>query len=77
MTGSQRHSHWRRIASGEVQVVVGARSAVFAPTPRLGLIVLDEEHEPSFKQETNPRYHARSVALRRTELVLARRDIVN
>jgi primosomal protein N' (replication factor Y) len=68
MTSSQRHSHWRRIASGEVQVVIGARSAVFAPTPRLGLIVLDEEHEPSFKQETNPRYHARSVALRRTEL---------
>jgi primosomal protein N' (replication factor Y) len=61
----ERHEHWRRIARGEVQVVVGARSAVFAPTPHLGLIVLDEEHEATFKQETAPRYHARDVALRR------------
>lgn len=59
----ERHEHWRRIARGEVQVVVGARSAVFAPTPHLGLIVLDEEHEATFKQETAPRYHARDVAL--------------
>ncbi|MCR4411899.1 MAG: primosomal protein N' [Thermoguttaceae bacterium] len=59
----ERHHQWQRIASGEVQVVVGARSAVFAPTPHLGLIVLDEEHESSFKQETAPRYHARDVAL--------------
>jgi primosomal protein N' (replication factor Y) (superfamily II helicase) len=61
----ERHEHWRRIARGEVEVVVGARSAVFAPTPHLGLIVLDEEHEATFKQETAPRYHARDVALRR------------
>ncbi|MGE0761036.1 MAG: primosomal protein N' [Pirellulaceae bacterium] len=60
-----RHWQWRRIAAGEVQVVVGARSAVFAPTPHLGLIVLDEEHDASFKQETAPRYHARDVALQR------------
>ncbi|MGD0898425.1 MAG: primosomal protein N' [Thermoguttaceae bacterium] len=62
LTDAQRHWHWQRIADGEVSVVVGARSAVFAPTPHLGLIVLDEEHETSFKQETAPRYHAREVA---------------
>ena len=61
----ERHEQWRRIARGEVDVVVGARSAIFAPTPHLGLIVLDEEHESTFKQETAPRYHARDVALRR------------
>ncbi len=64
---AERHWHWQRIARGEVQVVVGARSAVFAPTPNLGLIVLDEEHEATFKQETMPRYHAREVALWRAK----------
>ena len=64
----ERHGHWQRIARCEIQVVVGARSAVFAPTPRLGLIVLDEEHDASFKQDTAPRYHARDVALRRAEM---------
>ncbi len=63
LSDADRHWHWQRIAAGEVQVVVGARSAVFAPVPNLGLIVLDEEHESSFKQETAPRYHARDVAL--------------
>jgi primosomal protein N' (replication factor Y) len=62
LSDAERHWHWQRIAGGQVQVVVGARSAVFAPTPHLGLIVLDEEHESSFKQETTPRYHARDVA---------------
>jgi primosomal protein N' (replication factor Y) len=61
----ERHEHWRRIARGEVEVVVGARSAIFAPTPQLGLIVLDEEHEATFKQDSAPRYHARDVALQR------------
>lgn len=61
----ERHEHWRRIARGDVEVVVGARSAIFAPTPHLGLILLDEEHESTFKQESAPRYHARDVALRR------------
>ncbi len=65
LSDSDRHWEWQRIAGGEVQVVVGARSAVFAPVPNLGLVVLDEEHENSFKQETAPRYHARDVALRR------------
>src|SRR5690606_37043060 len=57
--------HWQRIQRGEVMVIVGARSAVFAPTPRLGMIVVDEEHDASFKQDTVPRYHARQVALER------------
>ena len=62
LSDAERHGHWQQIAAGQVQVVVGARSAVFAPTPNLGLIVLDEEHESSFKQSTAPRYHARDVA---------------
>lgn len=65
MSDSERHRHWQRIASGQVQVVVGARSAVFAPVPHLGLIIIDEEHESTFKQEVAPRYHARDVARQR------------
>jgi len=62
----ERHRQWKRITTGDVQVVVGARSAIFAPTPNLGLVVIDEEHETSFKQDSAPRYHARQVALERT-----------
>jgi primosomal protein N' (replication factor Y) len=65
---AERGGHWRRVANGQVQVVVGARSAVFAPTRKLGLIVIDEEHEGSFKQESTPRYHARDVAVMRARL---------
>jgi len=65
LSDAERHWHWQRVSRGEVQVVVGARSAVFAPTPNLGLIVIDEEHDPSFKQNETPRYHARDVALQR------------
>jgi len=68
LSDAERHRHWQSIASGEIQVVVGARSAVFAPTRRLGLIVIDEEHESTFKQETTPRYHARDVAVKRAQL---------
>lgn len=68
LSDAERHRHWQSIANGEVQVVVGARSAVFAPTRRLGLIVIDEEHESTFKQETTPRYHARDVAVKRAQL---------
>ena len=68
LTSAERGGHWRRIARGEVQVVVGARSGVFAPTRNLGLIVIDEEHETSFKQDATPRYHARDVAVMRARL---------
>ncbi len=67
LTDVERHWHWQQIAEGQVPVVVGARSAIFAPTPQLGLIVLDEEHETSFKQEIAPRYHARDVAIARAK----------
>jgi primosomal protein N' (replication factor Y) len=68
LSDSERHRFWQRIARGEVEVIVGARSAVFAPAPHLGLIVIDEEHETTFKQDSTPRYHAREVARKRAEL---------
>ena len=68
LQNADRAGHWRKIAGGRVQVVVGARSAVFAPTRNLGLIVIDEEHEATFKQEATPRYHARDVAVMRARL---------
>jgi primosomal protein N' (replication factor Y) len=61
----ERYDEWQRIRRGEARVVVGPRSAVFAPVERLGLIVVDEEHEPSYKQDEAPRYHARDVAVMR------------
>ncbi|HMO91407.1 MAG TPA: primosomal protein N' [Pirellulaceae bacterium] len=67
LTGPQRAWHWRQIAQGNVQVVVGARSAIFAPLPKLGLVVIDEEHDASFKQDKSPRYHARDVAVWRAQ----------
>src|SRR5262249_10739508 len=67
LSDAERHRHWQGIAAGEVQVVVGARSAVFAPARRLGLIVIDEEHAGTFKQEPPPRYHARDVAVMRAK----------
>ena len=68
LTDAERHDQWLAIREGRVRVVVGARSALFAPMPDLGLIILDEEHESSFKQESTPRYHARDVALERCRL---------
>jgi len=68
LSSSRRHSEWARVASGEARVVVGARSAVFAPVPRLGLVVVDEEHDTSYKQDQLPRYHARDVAIKRAQI---------
>ena len=65
LRSSQRRRAWRGIAAGEAKVVVGARSALFLPYPNLGLIVVDEAHEPSFKQEDGVHYHARDVAVMR------------
>ena len=63
MTEAQRARSWREIRAGQADVVIGPRSAVFAPVPRLGLLILDEEHETTFKQQNAPRYHARDVGL--------------
>lgn len=68
MSGPERHYQWRRIAEGQAQVIIGPRSAIFAPTPYAGIIILDEEHENTFKQETIPRYHARDVAIHRASI---------
>jgi primosomal protein N' (replication factor Y) (superfamily II helicase) len=68
LTASQRLKEWGRVQKGEAQVVVGARSAVFAPIKDLGLIIIDEEHESSYKSGRTPRYHARQVAMRRCTL---------
>jgi primosomal protein N' (replication factor Y) len=64
----QQFDEWRRIREGHADIVIGSRSAVFAPLPRLGLVVVDEEHEWAYKQDHAPRYHARDVALKRAEL---------
>ena len=65
LTKSKKFSEWKRILRKEARVVVGARSAVFAPVPDLGLIIIDEEHDASYKSGTTPRYHARQVAMYR------------
>ena len=68
LTASQRHAQWAACASGAVRVVVGARSAVFAPFAKVGIIIVDEEHDSSYKQDQLPRYHGRDVAIKRAQL---------
>jgi primosomal protein N' (replication factor Y) len=71
LSEGERYDVWRKARSGEIRVVVGARSAIFSPVRDLGLIVIDEEHETTYKQEEAPRYHAREVAIKRAELANA------
>ncbi len=68
LTASKRLSEWRKVRDGRAQIVVGARSAIFSPVKALGLIIVDEEHETSYKQDDVPRYHARDVAEARARL---------
>lgn len=68
LTASERHRAWARVSAGEARVVVGARSAVFAPVQRLGLVVVDEEHDSSYKQDRLPRYHGRDAAIKRGQI---------
>jgi primosomal protein N' (replication factor Y) len=68
LTEAERRRQWHAIRNGEADVVVGVRSAIFAPVPALGLLVIDEEHENSFKQESTPRYHARDAGIMRAQL---------
>lgn len=65
LTPSQRLSEWHRIMNNEARIVIGARSAIFAPVVNLGLVIIDEEHDGSYKSGNNPRYHARQVAMHR------------
>ncbi len=68
LSGSDRRKAWMGIAEGKFDVVIGARSAIFAPTPNLGMVIIDEEHESSYKQENSPRFHAVTVAKERCRL---------
>ncbi|MFK7789248.1 MAG: primosomal protein N' [Phycisphaeraceae bacterium] len=68
LTAAQRHAQWRRIERDETPIIVGARSAIFAPVKRLGLVIVDEEHDSSYKQDQLPRYHARDVAIKRAHM---------
>jgi primosomal protein N' (replication factor Y) len=68
LSAGERHDEWHKIRQGRARIVIGARSAIFAPVEPLGLIIVDEEHEHSYKQEEAPRYHARDVAIMRGQM---------
>jgi primosomal protein N' (replication factor Y) len=68
LSEGERHDEWHKIRAGRARIVIGARSAVFAPVTNLGLIVVDEEHENSYKQEETPRYHGRDLAVLRAQM---------
>jgi primosomal protein N' (replication factor Y) len=68
LSAGERHDEWHKIRQGRARIVIGARSAVFAPVEPLGLIIVDEEHEHTYKQEESPRYHARDVAVMRGQM---------
>jgi primosomal protein N' (replication factor Y) len=68
LSAGERHDEWHKIRQGRARVVIGARSAIFAPVDPLGLIIVDEEHEHTYKQEESPRYHARDVAIVRGQM---------
>lgn len=72
LSDRQRLNQWHKIAAGECQIVIGARSAIFSPMPALGLIIVDEEHEQSYKQDNNPRYNGRDLAVVRAKMEGAR-----
>ncbi|TAA65777.1 primosomal protein N' [Streptococcus sp. LQJ-218] len=67
LSNGEKYDEWRKVERGDAQVVVGARSAIFAPLKNLGVIIIDEEHEATYKQDSNPRYHAREVAILRAQ----------
>ena len=67
LSSGEKYDEWRKVERGDAQVVIGARSAIFAPLKSLGVIIIDEEHEASYKQDSNPRYHAREVAILRAQ----------
>src|SRR6185369_4939621 len=68
LSAGERHDEWHKIREGRARIVIGARSAIFAPCANLGLIVVDEEHENSYKQEETPRYHGRDIAVLRASM---------
>jgi primosomal protein N' (replication factor Y) len=68
LSAGERHDEWHKIRQGRARIVIGARSAIFAPVDPLGLIIVDEEHEQTYKQEESPRYHARDVAIMRGQM---------
>ena len=67
LSNGEKYDEWRKVERGDAQVVVGARSAIFAPLKNLGVMIIDEEHEATYKQDSNPRYHAREVAILRAQ----------